>query len=64
MANEFFDKSNNDAGNFTVNVMGIEHTAAMIGLQDAVVFPFSLASVTLDKKRDIAAFQEALAGNR
>jgi len=64
MANEFIDKSNNDAGNFTVNVMGIEHAAPMIGLPDAAVYPFSLASVTLDKKRDIAAFQEALAGDR
>lgn len=64
MASEFIDKSSPDAGNFTVNVMGVEHPAASLCLADTVVFPFSLASVSLERPQDIASLQYALASDR
>ncbi len=61
-----FDNKSGNAGNFTVNVMGItaEKPVAMLALWDTVVFPHSLASVALEKPADIAALQYAVGSDR
>ena len=67
MASEFINTTpGRNRGNFTVNAMGItaENPVAAIGLWDTVVFPFSLASVSLENPRDIAALQYALGSDR
>ena len=66
--NEEFKKkiAGEDKGAFTVNAMGVpaETPAAMVCLWNTVVFPYSLASVALEKSEDIAALHHALHSDR
>ena len=55
-----------DRGNFTVNAMGVaaETPAAAVSLWNTIVFPYSLASATLNKPSDVAALEYALNSDR
>ena len=66
--NEEFKKkiAGEDHGSFTVNALGVtaDTPLPIIGLTDAFVFPYSLASVGLTIKYDIAALDQALLNER